>query len=144
MQKICPKCAMIDNVKAGLSKDKKQRYKCRACGCHFTRSTPKGHPLQIKRRAIQLYLEGLSFRAIGRILNVSNVTILNWVKTIENDLRELLPNYNTTVDMIILQDLQQFISLIQKFEEPSLFMTVTNSQSTKLTLFYARKTKSIT
>jgi transposase len=31
-------------------------------------------------RALQLYLEGLGFRAISRIIGISHVTILKWVK----------------------------------------------------------------
>ena len=27
-----------------------------------------------------MYLEGLGFRSIGRILKVSNVSVLNWIK----------------------------------------------------------------
>ena len=31
--------------------------------------------------ALQLHLEGLGFRSIGRVLEVSNVTVLNWIRT---------------------------------------------------------------
>jgi uncharacterized protein YjcR len=34
----------------------------------------------MKRQALHLYLEGLGFRSIGRILGVSNVSILNWIR----------------------------------------------------------------
>jgi len=33
-----------------------------------------------KRFALELYLEGLGFRSIGRILKVSHVSIFNWIK----------------------------------------------------------------
>jgi len=33
-------------------------------------------------KALQLYLEGLSYREIERILGISHVSILNWVKNI--------------------------------------------------------------
>ena len=75
----CPKCQGGEKVRAGLNAGK-QRYKCKACGCHYTRSTRKGYFVRRKNKAIQLYLEGLGFRAIGRLLNVSNVTVLNWVR----------------------------------------------------------------
>ena len=39
-----------------------------------------GKPDSIKRLAIEMYLEGLGFRSIERILGVSNVSILNWLK----------------------------------------------------------------
>ena len=34
-----------------------------------------------KIRALQLYLEGMGFRAIGRVLNVSNVSVLRWIRS---------------------------------------------------------------
>ena len=30
--------------------------------------------------ALHLYLENMGFRAIGRVLGVSNVTVLNWIR----------------------------------------------------------------
>ena len=40
-------------------------------------------------RALQLYLEGLGFRAIERIIGVSNVTVLNWIKQYGKALEKL-------------------------------------------------------
>ncbi|OON69206.1 hypothetical protein B0919_10850 [Hymenobacter sp. CRA2] len=31
--------------------------------------------------ALKLYLEGMGLRAIGRVLDVSNVTVMRWVRT---------------------------------------------------------------
>ena len=33
-----------------------------------------------KRMATHLYLEGMGLRSIGRVLDVHNVTVLNWVR----------------------------------------------------------------
>ena len=41
----------------------------------------KAKPLYLRKLALQLYLEGLGFRSIGRVLEVSNVTVLNWIRT---------------------------------------------------------------
>jgi transposase len=57
----------------------KQRYRCKSCGFNFTTGF-RGKPIELRQRALQLYLDGLGFRAIGRILGVSNVTVLNWVR----------------------------------------------------------------
>lgn len=57
----------------------KQRYRCKSCGFNFTTGF-RGKPIELRQRALQLYLDGLGFRAIGRILEVSNVTVLNWVR----------------------------------------------------------------
>ncbi|KAA6334071.1 hypothetical protein EZS27_017586 [termite gut metagenome] len=33
----------------------------------------------MKKQALHLYLEGLGFRSIGKLLGVSNATVLNWI-----------------------------------------------------------------
>ena len=49
------------------------------CGCDYTVGQ-RGYPEPIKRKAIQLYLEGNGFRRIERILKDSHVSVINWVK----------------------------------------------------------------
>jgi transposase-like protein len=77
----CPKCASEKKVKSGFTKGR-QRYKCKECGCNYSveiKSTGKSN--SIKKQALHLYLEGLGFRSIGRFLNVSNVSVLNWIRS---------------------------------------------------------------
>ena len=52
---------------------------CKNCGCNYTVGH-RGYPEHIKRKATQLYLEGNGFRGIERILKVSHVSVINWVK----------------------------------------------------------------
>ena len=75
----CPKCESEEYVKSGFTKEK-QRYKCMKCRCNFTQSHLRNYSFKIKLQAAKLYLEGMGFRSIGRILGVSNVTILNWIR----------------------------------------------------------------
>jgi len=51
------------------------------------KSTAK--PQQTKRLALQLYLEGPGFRSTGRILNVSNVSVLKWIRAFGNEVQTL-------------------------------------------------------
>ena len=75
----CPKCGSEDRHKAGFIGEA-HRWLCRSCGCKFTRSTPLGKLPEMRRQALELYLEGMGFWAIGRALGVSNVTVLNWIR----------------------------------------------------------------
>jgi len=77
----CPKCKSNNKTKDGIVKQK-QRYKCKECGFRFTvaRVHQQNH-FNLKKLALQLYLEGSGFRSIGRILNVSNVSVLNWIRS---------------------------------------------------------------
>ncbi len=43
----------------------------------------------VKKQALQLYLEGLGFRSIGRILGVSHVSVQRWIKKFGQELEAL-------------------------------------------------------
>jgi transposase len=43
----------------------------------------------VKRQALQLYLEGLGFRSIGRFLGVSHVSVYNWMRKFGQELEDL-------------------------------------------------------
>ena len=76
----CPKCASAERIKSGF-KEGRQRYKCKGCEFHYSVTHKSDvRPPETRKLALHMYLEGLGFRAIGRILKVSNVTVLNWVK----------------------------------------------------------------
>ncbi len=76
----CPSCKSTSFVKAGIVKEK-QRYKCKKCSYFFTvNKVGKQIDNYYVNKALQLYLEGLSYREIERILGVSHVSISNWVK----------------------------------------------------------------
>ena len=88
----CPKCQSAQKVKNGRVLDR-QRYKCKDCGFNYSveiRGMDKDS--STKRFALSMYLEGLGFRSISRLLKVSHVSVINWVKlygqsikTIRND-----------------------------------------------------------
>lgn len=68
-------------IRAGRNESGSQRYECRACGHYFTpQRALQGIAPEIRERAIQLYLEGTSYRAIGRLLGVNHQSVMNWVQ----------------------------------------------------------------
>lgn len=75
----CPKCRSEENVKSGHHLGR-QRYRCKECGCQFTREQPRGESVEKKCLAIILYANGLSFRAIAKIIKVSPKAVFDWVK----------------------------------------------------------------
>jgi len=77
----CPKCCSDKHRKNGFI-NKKQRYTCKECGCQFTQSHKRGKPASTKALAYILYLEGLGFRSIARVLKVSNVAVLKWIRAL--------------------------------------------------------------
>ena len=85
----CPKWVSDTHVKSGFLKGK-QRYKCKQCGCNFTQSQTRGASLETTLFALKLYLDGTGFRAIGRILSVSNVTVLLWIRTLGKSVKSTI------------------------------------------------------
>lgn len=77
---FCPKCKENHIVKSGIVKGK-QRYKCNNCGYHFSvlKQGKSIDPYYVIK-ALQLYIEGVNYREIERILGVSHVSVMNWVR----------------------------------------------------------------
>ncbi|RZJ72757.1 helix-turn-helix domain-containing protein [Flavobacterium sp.] len=76
----CPKCQNEQVVKSGVINDR-QRYLCKKCKYYFTvNKLGKKIDNYYVTKALQLYLEGISYREIERIIGVSHVTVSNWVK----------------------------------------------------------------
>lgn len=94
--KSCPKCQSEKVVKSGIVKDR-QRYKCKRCNYYFTvDKMGKSINDYYVTKAIQLYVEGVSYREIERILGVSHVSVMNWVKKFKikrPENREYHPTY---------------------------------------------------
>ena len=84
----CPSCGSIYYVKNGKIQGK-QRYKCYDCGCTYTQSTWKGHPLADKQRAVKNYLKGLSSRKICKKINIPDTTVLYWVRSLIKNIPEI-------------------------------------------------------
>ena len=75
---ICPKCGSEDCEKDGIVKGR-QRHRCKSCGYRHT-VRHRGKSPDLKRQALELYLEGLGFRSIARFLRCSHVAVYNWIK----------------------------------------------------------------
>ena len=64
-------------------------------------------PLSTKRKALQLYLEGLVFRAIGRILNISYGTVYQWVKACGDQVS--LPESQDEVEIDEMDEIHMYV-----------------------------------
>ena len=102
----CPRCASADKVKSGINKGR-QRYKCKACQYFFTVSHKSDTATPAQRRlALTLYLEGLGFRSIGRILGFSHVAVYQWVKTFGENLE---PIKRSAAQIVELDELHSYV-----------------------------------
>lgn len=76
----CPKCKHTNFCKDGIV-NQRQRYQCKKCSYRYTVIRKSDvRPDEIKRMALAMYLEGLGYRAIAKIIGVNHVTIFYWIK----------------------------------------------------------------
>ena len=104
----CPKCKSDHSRKDGFVKGK-QRYKCKECNHHYSvelKSTAQ--PESVKRQALELYLEGLGFRSIGRFLGVSHVAVYKWIKNFGKQVENL--QSKTNIEIVELDEMHTYIS----------------------------------
>ncbi|HEU5200397.1 MAG TPA: helix-turn-helix domain-containing protein [Ktedonobacterales bacterium] len=109
-QPNCPSCQQDQYViKCGLNRTGSQRYRCQTCQRYFTPDPkPEGYDLALRTQALKLYLEGTSFRAIGRVLSLHHQTVSNWVTQAANALPITVTD-QTPSDTIELDELYTFI-----------------------------------
>ena len=85
-EKRCPRRGKTEKIKNWFNRGK-QKYKCKNCGCNYT-GTKNGYPDEIKQETIKYYLEGIGFRRIERLLHVSHVSVINWVRKAASQIRK--------------------------------------------------------
>ena len=107
----CPSCGGTDLIKRG-SKAGHQRYRCRACGRYSTDSPPK-FSAQTKAMAIQMYMNSMGIRAIGRVLRASPATVLNWIRkehaVLQHKLAQAEPTDTGIPDVIEMDEIYTYV-----------------------------------
>lgn len=78
----CPKCGKAQYILYGNAKGRK-RYRCKNCGCQFTKSIVNGKTIRAKVYALMLYLSGLSMNMISKIVGVSRQAVMQWMRNFE-------------------------------------------------------------
>jgi transposase-like protein len=103
----CPKCKKSEYVKAGFVKNR-QRYKCKICGYYYSVEKKSDVKTEETRRlALEMYLEGLGVRAIGRLLRISFGTVYQWIKKWEETVE--LPIKKEPASIVELNEMHSYI-----------------------------------
>ena len=104
---ICKGCGTADYVKNGKVRGL-QRYRCKACGCNFTATKARGMPAAVKALAVLLYAMGnMSFCGIARLLGVSDVAVLKWIRKKAKALPA--PEMPADVEIVMLDEMHHFL-----------------------------------
>src|SRR5918911_4667741 len=107
----CPHChRSTQQVKNGRTPAGSQRYRCQACRRKYTPDPrPQGYGADLRRRAVQLYVDGMNLRRIGRTLGVVHQTVANWVAAHANALPDQPPQPASPVAVADLDALYTFV-----------------------------------
>lgn len=118
----CPRCAAPAPIKSGIVKGK-QRFYCKSCRYYFTVfKQGKGTDPYYVIKALQLYLEGVSLREIERLLGVSHVSVLNWVKKYQLT-KPLGSNYRPSYKVLSHQELVEYLQDRQNLHHSGCMIT---------------------
>ncbi|HAF47452.1 MAG TPA: hypothetical protein DCG83_07180 [Cryomorphaceae bacterium] len=131
--KHCPKCDSKNFVKSGIIKER-QRFKCKSCNYYFTvQKLGKRIEGEYVIKALQLYLEGISFREIERILNVSHVSVMNWVKTYNIKRPKTIVNIQPEVQILKHKEVLALLDDESNIDDGGLLVTPMDSKYLVLT-----------
>ena len=104
----CPQCRSEEKVKNGFVRDT-QRYKCKNCGHNYTKSSRQRHSEEKRKRCIELYLEGVGFRGVSRLEDVSHTTVMNWVRELGDRIQEFIKPEERKVAIMELDEMHHFV-----------------------------------
>ena len=86
----CPECNSTNIRKNGIKRGK-QNHICYDCRRQFVIHNDKatGYSDDIKKDCLKMYVNGLGFRAIGRVKDVHHTTVMNWVRAVGTNLPDV-------------------------------------------------------
>ena len=103
----CPRCGNAQYIKDGIVKAR-QRYFCKRCQYHYTVSQKSNEkPPETRQLAQEMYLEGLGFRAIGRLLKVSHTAVFGWIKKAGQSVD--LPVEDKSIGVVEVDELHTYV-----------------------------------
>jgi transposase-like protein len=103
----CSKCTSENSVKNGFAKGR-QRFRCKNCGNNYSveqKSTAKLP--SVRRMGLMMYLEGIGFNSIGRLLGVSHVAVIKWIKKYGSQLNEV--KNESPVEVVEVDEMHSYI-----------------------------------
>jgi len=107
----CPDCGGTSLIKRGR-KGGHQRYQCRACNRYSTDSQPK-FSAQTKAMAIEMYMNSMGIRAIGRVLGASPAAVLKWIRkehiSLQQKLAQATPTDTGVADVIEMDEIYTYV-----------------------------------
>lgn len=124
-----------DCVKDGIVRGR-QRWRCRECGYRHT-VQQRGKDTHLKRQAVELYLEGLGFRSIGRFLKVSHVAVYQWIRSFGEKLEDL--RSANAIEIVEMDEMHTSIGSKKTSAGSGLLLIVLGESSSSARLVHAAR-----
>jgi transposase-like protein len=109
----CPIChSTFRQIKNGHTVSGSPLMRCVACRKTYNLAPKKqGYPESLRHQAVKMYVEGINFRRIGRLLGVNHQTVVNWVNAYHRSLppQPDSPPDGTTAEVIEMDALFTFV-----------------------------------
>lgn len=88
----CPRCSSTHIRKNGI-KQGKQNYICVDCRRQFIDADDlaRTYSKEMKQECLEMYVNGMGFRAIERVKGVHHTTVIYWVKQLGEQLEQAPP-----------------------------------------------------
>lgn len=103
----CPGCGSRDRNRDGMIRGR-QRWRCKGCDKRYSVARKSNErPPETRRMALELYLEGMGFRGIGRALKVSYVTVFGWIREYGQKAGEL--KSDDAIEVVELDELHTYV-----------------------------------
>ena len=84
--------------------------RCQSCSHRYTPvAKPLGYSEDIRTQALKMYVDGLNFRRIARLLGVHHQTVINWVNARANTLPNV-PPVPPQVETVEMDELYTFVN----------------------------------
>lgn len=110
----CRHCGSSDWRRNGSSHGV-QRFRCRACGRYFT-DKPAKFGKQVEAKALDMYVNNVGIRKIGRFLEASPAAVLKWIakahRRLSTQLAQAAEQVETELPDIIEMD--EIYTFVQK------------------------------
>jgi transposase-like protein len=105
----CPRChETVRQNRAGATVAGSQRYECMYCGCKYTpEPKPRGYDCELRKKAIQFYVDGMNLRRIGRHLGIHHRTVSLWVKAYAREISAV-----PVPDEVVVAELDELFTFI--------------------------------
>ena len=124
----CPRCGKEEVWKVGTPRGE-QQYKCKNCRRKFI--TELNYSEEFKREAIQIFYEGNSGRAVGRIKGINKSTVYNWIKNLNEKTQktDIVKKGDKICESKIVEEIDELFFYI-KDKKQSIRNNIGNEKST--------------